>query len=630
MTPNETLKRYWGYDQFRPLQIDIIEEAMSGKDVFGILPTGGGKSVCFQVPALMKEGICLVVTPLISLMRDQVENLKKREISAVAIYSGMNARQVDLTLDNCIYGNVKFLYFSPERIENYLFQERVKKMNVSQIVVDEAHCISQWGHDFRPSYFGITKLREYAPDAPILAFTATATKQVRAEIREKLELNISKIFLGSFARKNLSYSVRKVEDKEAKIHQILTNTVGSAIIYTPTRKRAKEISAWLNQMNISSSFYHAGLTFHERESIQDKWMAGAKRVVVATNAFGMGIDKPDVRVVIHVGINSDMESYYQEAGRAGRDTEKAYATIVYQEEDIETTRNSFHRSYPSLAYIQHVYQCLANYYKLAVGSEHYAGYDFQLYKFSDQYKLEHLEVFHALKKLEEYDLIQFSEVVYHTSSLFMQFDHRQLYEFQVSNAQLDPIIKVILRLYGGELFTQFMKISEYKIATTLKQSEAAVAKKLQLLHKKGVVSYAQKKELPQLVFVTPRMDARSLPIAKKAYDNRRSVEFEKLNFMIKYVSEYNGCRTNLIQDYFGESPEQICGICDHCIEDRPETNTEFELENYICQLLNQERYTTQALAEKLPGFQTEEILDVVRKLLDAGVLEEKDGKLQLT
>jgi len=382
-------------------------------------------------------------------------------------------------------------------------------------------------------------------------------------------------------------------------------------------------------MHISSAYYHAGLASDTRTTIQEKWMSGAVRVVVATNAFGMGIDKPDVRVVIHFGINSDMESYYQEAGRAGRDSENAFAVILYQEDDIDSALSNFEKSYPKLSFIQHVYQCLANYFKLAVGSVHYSGFDFNLYKFSDQYKMDHLEVFYGLKKLEEYNLVQFSEVIYGSSAIFMQMDHNRLYEFQVANSQLDPIIKVLLRVHGGELFTQFTRISEYKLAKSLGFSEQRVKNDLSTLHKRGVISYSQKNDFPQLVFLTPRMDAGNLPIPQKTYNNRREVEMGKIKFMFKYVEDNKGCRTNMIQEYFGETPLGECGVCDRCIEKKKSSTNKIQMEDYLIQLLKQGSFSSHELVEKLSDFPSFDVLETIRRLLDSNQIIEKDGKLSM-
>lgn len=620
-TPHTILKQYWRHESFRHLQEEIINSVINGEDVLAILPTGGGKSICFQIPALMKDGICIVVTPLIALMKDQVENLIKRGVSAVAIYSGMNPREIDVVLDNCIYGNIKFLYVSPERLHSHLFQERVNKMNVNLITVDEAHCISQWGHDFRPSYFEISQLRLLKPESNTIALTATATPEVRDEIVEKLDFKKFRLFTGSFARENLSYAVRKVEDKEQKLLEVLTKTSGTAIVYTKTRKEAKMVSEWLKRNGINSGYYHAGLSNQLRIRVQDQWMSGKLRVVVATNAFGMGIDKANVRMVIHLGLNSNMESYYQEAGRAGRDGMKAYAVILFQTKDIEDARSNFNRAYPKMKYIQHIYQCLANYYKLAVGSSHASGFDFILHKFATQYNLEHLEVFYALKKLEEHNLIQFSEVYDAASAVYMQFDQSKLYQFQVANPLLDPLIKAILRMYGGEMFTQFTRISEYKISKVLNTTEKNVKKDLQRLHKVRAISYSQQKDLPQIVFLTPRMDAGKLPVQKHIYELRRKVELDKLEFMISYVSKYEACRTNLIQEYFGEETKTECGVCDRCIEKKKKGETIFQtLHDQIVEKVEEEKYNIRGLVNKFSSYPDKDILGVVREMLESGEL----------
>ncbi len=626
-TPNSILKQFWQHDSFRPLQEDIINTIVTGTDVLAVLPTGGGKSICFQIPALMKEGICIVITPLIALMKDQVENLLKRDIHAIAVYSGMNPREVDMALDNCIYGDIKFLYVSPERLQSILFQERLKKMNVNLIAVDEAHCISQWGHDFRPSYFEINQLRMLLPDCNIIALTATATPEVREEIIEKLELKDASLFSGSFARENLSYAIRKVEDKEQKLLEILTNTTGSAIVYTKTRRETRKVSDYLKKNGIGAGFYHAGLANQVRIKIQDQWTAGKLRVVVATNAFGMGIDKPDVRTVVHLGINNNMESYYQEAGRAGRDGNRAYAVILYQAKDIDELRSNFKRAYPELKFIQHVYQCLANYYKLAVGSEHGSGFDFVLHKFATQYNMDHLEVFYALKKLEEYNLIQFSEMYNTPSVVLMQFNHDQLYQYQVANSSLDPIIKALLRMYGGEMFTQFTRVSEYKISRVLKTTEPEVKKKLQSLHKTKVISYSAQKELPQLVFLTPRMDAGKLPIYKNIYELRRKVESDKIEFMIGYSTKFKACRTNLIQEYFGEKIVDECGVCDRCIEKKKLGKVnDLKLHDQILAFIGEVKYPVRKIVEKFPSHE-KDILARIREMLESGELIQDDSGL---
>lgn len=629
----EILKQYWGHTAFRPLQEEIINSVLDKKDVLAILPTGGGKSICFQVPAMMKEGVCIVVTPLIALMKDQVANLKKKGIAAAAIFSGMHPREIDITLDNCIYGNLKFLYISPERIRTDLFKERLSRMEVGLIAIDEAHCISQWGHDFRPAYLEIGAIRELKPDVNIIALTATAIKTVREEIIEKLALTPPAVYTGSFLRPNLSYSIRKVEDTEKKLLEILNNIKGSAIVYTRTRKETKEISTLLKQNGISSTEYHAGLTPIERSTRQDNWIKGKTRVMAATNAFGMGIDKPDVRIVVHKGIVSNMESYYQEAGRAGRDGLKAFATILYLEKDIAELKKNFARTYPELSFIQHVYQCLANYYKLAVGSEHASGFDFVLHDFCERYKMDHLEVFHALKKLQDENLIQMNDAFSSGSAVFIPLSHNDLYKYQIANSQFDPVLKGLLRTFGGELFSQFTPVSEFKLSKFTGHTESRVKEDLFKLHKQGVIIYSPQKDKPQVVFLTPRLDAGKLPIDKKLLGQRKKNDLGKLEFMLRYVSEDRICRTNLIQDYFGEEIKEQCGVCDVCIEKKrtkSDSGMHFNIRDLIIDfLVNEGPVSVEDILDRIDEYPTKNILSVVREMIDSGEISTSDdGKLE--
>jgi len=631
---SDILLKYWKFSTFRPLQEEIIESVIAGKDVLAVLPTGGGKSVCFQVPAMLRDGVCIVVTPLIALMKDQVQNLRRKGISAHAIFSGMSKKEIDTTLDNCIYGNIKFLYISPERLNSRLFQERFQQMNVSLIAIDEAHCISQWGHDFRPAYLELGSIREFAPGINVIALTATAVEVVQNEIIEKLNLNSPALFSGSFLRPNLSYSVRKVEDKEKKMIEILKSIPGTAIIYTRTRKDTKEINQLLLDNNISAINYHAGLSPKDRSIRQDKWMTGKIRVMVATNAFGMGIDKPDVRMVIHDGLVSNMESYYQEAGRAGRDSLKAFAVILFQEKDVSDLKESFKRSYPEFSFIQHVYQCLANYYKLAVGSEHGAGFDFILHDFSSQYGMDHLEVYYALKKLEDENLIQINEIFSSQSAVHMTIEHNDLYKFQIANAQFDPLIKALLRSHGGELFSQFTPISEYKLARITKHSESRIREELTRLQKQGVIIYIPPKEKPQIVFLTPRLDAKKLPFDKKSLLMRKSNDKARLDFMISYLKEIRICRTNMIQEYFGEEVSKVCGICDVCVSNKAKYNDpdkDMITRQKIINLVKDSPLSIDELVEKIRDLPSGEVLSIIRQIVDMGDAAFDDaGKLSIS
>ena len=470
------LKQYWGHNTFRPLQAEIIQAVLAGKDVLALLPTGGGKSICFQIPALAQPGICLVVTPLIALMKDQVEQLKQRGIPAAAIFAGMKPQEIDIVLDNCIYGQLKFLYVSPERLKTEIFQERVQKMPINLLAVDEAHCISQWGYDFRPAYLDIAELRPLIPNVNIIALTATATRSVKQDIQEKLHFREAVLFQKSFARDNLAYVVRKAEDKNNILLRILHSIHGTAIIYVYTRRKTKEVASFLLRNNVNATFYHAGLTNEERARRQDAWLQGKISVMVATNAFGMGIDKPDVRLVVHLDLPTTLEAYYQEAGRAGRDEKKAYAVVLYDQQDINELRASIQEGHPTVEYLKTVYQHLANYYQVAVGTHAMTTYDLDWEEFASNCRLKPQEAYQAIKRLESEGLIQLNEAFFQPAKLHIPTNHKELYAFQVAHASYDPLIKALLRLYGGELFTDFCNISENKVARFLQTMPQAVIK----------------------------------------------------------------------------------------------------------------------------------------------------------
>jgi ATP-dependent DNA helicase RecQ len=567
---HQILKEYWGYESFRPVQQQIIESAIAGNDTLALLPTGGGKSVCFQVPALALEGICIVVTPLIALMKDQVEQLKRRGINAVAIYSGLTKREIDIAFDNCVFGHNKFLYLSPERLLTDIFVQRVKKMNVNLVAIDEAHCISQWGYDFRPTYLQIAELRPLLPGVAFIALTASATEKVKKDIVEKLRLKNAKIFQKSYERQNLSYSSLYVEDKEKKMLEILRNVKGSSIVYTRSRKRTVDIAAILKKKGVNADFYHAGLSNEEREIKQSKWVSGELRVIVATNAFGMGIDKPDVRTVIHYELPENPESYYQEAGRGGRDEKKAYAILLYQENDIRILQDKITRAYPPIDFIRRVYQSLANFFKIAVGSSSLQSLDFDTAEFERVYELPRTETYYALKRLESEGFLQMNEAYYFPSAIIMNLNGEELYKFQIAQASLDPFIKTILRMYGGELYNNFVKIAENDISRQMKISTTEVIKTLQHLDKLDVLTYSQRKDKPQIIFLTHRYDAAKLPLDLKKIEGRRKNDLEKSEAVIAYVRQTDRCRSMVLLEYFGEIVNHDCGICDVCIAKKKE------------------------------------------------------------
>lgn len=630
--PLSVLKKYWNYDSFRPLQEEIITAVLENRDTLALLPTGGGKSVCFQVPALCLPGICLVITPLIALMKDQVEQLKKRGISACAIYSGMPRREIDIILDNCVFGKAKFLYISPERLKTELFQARVAEMDVSLLAIDEAHCISQWGYDFRPSYLEIAEIYPRLGEVRKIALTATATKEVRVDLLEKLKFDEPAVFQKSFARKNLSYSVFELENKEQKLFEILNNVKGAAIVYVRSRKETARIATILGRSGISAEYYHAGLGIKERSAKQTNWIQNKVRVMVATNAFGMGIDKPDVRVVVHLDLPDSLEAYYQEAGRGGRDEKNAFAVLLYAQADIIRLRENFTRAFPSIEFLKRVYQSLANFYKLAVGSSQWQSFNFSVNDFSTSYKLNPFDTFHAIKKLEEQGLILLNESFFKPSVVMFSMGHEEVYKYCIANAKMERLIKGLLRLYGGEMYTEFMKISEHDLGKLIHSSVPEVTKTLEYLHKTNVLVYDKLKEKPQLTFLTPRLDAGKLNINKKEFDQRRKAIGEKIESMVGYVLDRNQCRTRIFQEYFNEEAYLNCGVCDRCIQEKKKRNAASEMDTARSQVLESITAEWIGISElkSISAMHNDFLFtEALRALLDDSLIElSPDGKVQ--
>lgn len=575
-TPEEILEKTWGYTHFRPLQKDIIDAVLAGNDTLALLPTGGGKSICFQVPALALEGVCLVITPLIALMKDQVEQLKRRNVLASAIYAGLSPTEVDYTLDNCIYGHTKFLYLSPERLQSELVKVRAQKMKIGLLVVDEAHCISQWGHDFRPPYLQIHTFRDtICPKTPIIAVTATATHEVRADIIHYLALREPRIFVQSFSRENLVYSAIEVANKEKKLLEILQKVPGSAIVYTKSRKRTVEVAQFLKKYQISSEHYHAGLPTNERFAKQQRWITGETRVIVSTNAFGMGIDKPDVRVVVHMDFADTLESYYQESGRAGRDQQKAFAVCLFQQPDIEMALRTLEKRYPEIQLIKHTYQCLCNYYKLALGSVSLESFDFDLQDFCGVYGLNPTDTHYVLKVLQDQNILTLSDAYYSPSKLSLLLTPAELYDLQVRSPKLEKFTKVLLRMYGGELMGNYVRISESAIAGTYFAQPKEIEQILTHLHETGVADYQKQKSKPQLTFLTSRQDAQNLTLDIPLFQQKKQLDFQKLTHVIKYLESTETCRMLYLQRYFDEVTDKTCGKCDNC---RRQANRQWEIE----------------------------------------------------
>ena len=618
MDIHQILLKYWGHKAFRPLQEDIINSVLEGKDTLALLPTGGGKSICFQVPALVKEGICIVVSPLIALMKDQVENLLKRDIKAVAIYSGMNKREIDITFDNCIYGNVKFLYISPERIETEIFKERFRKMNVNLIAVDESHCISQWGYDFRPSYLNIAKLRLEKPTVPFLALTATATPEVVIDIQKQLEFKKENALQISFERKNLAYAVLQEEDKLNRLLKILKKVPGTSIVYVRSRKKTKEIANFLIKNGVSADYYHAGLNNDERSKKQNNWVNNTTRVIVSTNAFGMGIDKSSVRSVIHIDLPDSLEAYFQEAGRAGRDEKKAFAILLFEKADHRDLEKRIVDSFPKIEVIKNVYQILANYLQIPIGSALNESYSLNITDFCQHYNLPVYSVFTCLKFLEKENYLILSESSYNPSRIKIEVTKDELYEFQVKNDKFDFFLKTILRSYTG-LFENFVKIDEFELAKRLNSSQEKIVKALQYLSHLKMISYIEQTNLPQLTYLTERLNTNDVQISAQHYRERKEIAIKKMESVIYFATTKHKCRSEILLNYFGEKNVYRCGVCDVCLErNKLElSDIEFSLvSNQIKKILTQENLPITQLIEKIAGIRDDKKIKVIQWLIE--------------
>ena len=571
------LEKWWGYKEFRPMQREIIESVLQGRDTLALMPTGGGKSITYQVPALAMEGLCIVVTPLIALMKDQVDQLQQRGISAVAVHSGLDPRRIEIALDNCTYGDVKMLYIAPERLQTEAFRVRLRRMNISLIAVDEAHCISQWGYDFRPSYLAIAEVREYAPTAPILALTASATERVAKDIMRHLRFAREHILRSSFARPNLSYVVCNSGDKYENMLRVINNVPGSGIVYMRTREGTEQLAEQLRKDGVDANFYHAGLPSMERALRQDEWREGKTRVIVATNAFGMGIDKADVRFVIHFAMCDSLEAYYQEAGRAGRDGKRSYAVLLASEMDGESISKLFKAEFPPIADIKRVYELVCNYLQVAVGDGMGASFVFNIYDFCHMSKLSSVMVISALKILEQNKLMTLIDEQDNPAKLMFTCSRDSLYKLNVGGNDMDNMLLAILRLYNG-VFTHFRNIDELQIASYAKLSPERVHELLRTLWRMHVIRYIPAARTPMIYFDTERLPQRDLYIAPETYRQRYDLAIERFNNMLRYTNSTDECRSKIIEEYFGEPNAKDCGICDICLGKRRKVYTKAELE----------------------------------------------------
>jgi ATP-dependent DNA helicase RecQ len=625
------LQKYWGHQQFRPLQIEIIQSVLNKQDTLALLPTGGGKSLCFQLPALAMEGMCIVVTPLIALMKDQVMQLNKRGISATAIHSGMTRREIDIAIGNSINKQQKLLYVSPERLQSEMLLSKLHLMHINLIAIDEAHCISQWGYDFRPSYLKITSLTELLPEVPIIALTATATKKVVEDIADKLLLNKPAFFQKSFERKNIAYMVLYEENKLARILKIANTVRGSGIIYVRSRRLTQEISQFLNHSGISSGFYHAGLTAEQRDEIQDKWIKNKIQIMVCTNAFGMGIDKPDVRFVIHYAMPDCIENYFQEAGRAGRDEQKAYAVLLYEKNDRNELERQVEAGFPPVHEIKRVYQGLSNYFQVAMGVSPERSFDFDLNEFCNTYKLQTGLVYNAMKLLEREGLIALTEEINMPSRVKFIVNKNVLYDFQVYHFRYDEFIKLLLRSYGG-IFDNYIPVDEFNLARRGQIKKEEVINNLHKLDGHKILNYLPQKSIPQLHFTAARIDAKTLQLSKEIYTDRKVLALKKMNAMLNYAESNELCRNILLLKYFEEKKPNTCGHCDVCIMKKKAALSDAVVQKLsvkILALLKQQPMSVKQLIEQFKQHKEDDALEVLHWLQEINQIIEKDGLLQI-